>query len=389
MSIIKFKFLDNARAWTLEETSFANFNLLVGLSGVGKTRILDSLRAVRHAGIFDTRYVNGCQWRLEFASEGMTFLWTAETSHLPSRAHRLFLAPDEERSNGTHPYFIRECIVRDDGEVLVERSADEFRFGSTLLPKLKNTESAITLLRDEATIAPLNRALRQMIFSPFADANLVALHDPSELINLPQQYQDLHTLREDTTIPILLKSYILQEQHPAEFERIKSDYSAIFDTVVDIKLAQLSEFEPKAKPNGSSATDWLTVGIQELGVKGWISLDLSSGMRRTFIHLMELAMAPRGSLIVIDDLENSLGVNCLDEIVARMLARANELQFLLTSHHPYVINNIPSKYWKIVTRNGSTVTVLDEATIPALQTASRHEKFLLLMNLPQYEEGIQ
>jgi predicted ATPase len=112
-------------------------------------------------------------------------------------------------------------------------------------------------------------------------------------------------------------------------------------------------------------------------------------MRRTFIHLMELAMAPRGSLIVIDDLENSLGVNCLDEIVARMLARANELQFLLTSHHPYVINNIPSKYWKIVTRNGSTVTVLDEATISALQTASRHEKFLLLMNLPQYEEGIQ
>jgi hypothetical protein len=124
------------------------------------------------------------------------------------------------------------------------------------------TESAITLLRDEATIAPLNRALRQMIFSPFADANLVALHDPSELINLPKQYQGLHTLREDTTIPILLKSYILQEQHPAEFERIKSDYSAIFDTVVDIKLAQLSEFEPKAKPNGSSGRDWLTVGIQ-------------------------------------------------------------------------------------------------------------------------------
>ena len=376
MSITKFQFIDRSRDWTLEETSFSNFNLLVGLSGVGKTRILDTLRVVRHAGIFDTRHVNGCQWTMELEHQGTTFFWKAKTS---------LLGTDEDHL----PHFIEERIVRDDNVVLVERTKDEFRVnGKPLGVKLKNTESAITLLHQEESIAPLHWVLRHIVFGTPSHLQNVVPIEPPEL-----KYQDIDALREAPISHIWAQAYILQEDFPEEFQKIKDDFLSIFETITDIKFAELSTFDPFAVQRRSTyTTDGLAVGIKERGVNGWITSEtsgISSGIRRTLTHLIELALAPTGSVIALDDIENSLGVNCLDEVVKRMLMRTHDVQFILTSHHPYVINNVPSKFWKIVTRKGSTVTVVDEASVPALQTASRHAKFLLLMNLPEYEEGIQ
>ncbi|MGB0384675.1 MAG: AAA family ATPase [Ardenticatenaceae bacterium] len=361
MAVKKFQFVDKARKWTLKESAFSDFNLLVGVSGVGKTRILDALRSVRQAGISDTREVNGCQWTLELVYEGMKFSWSAEISLLTAKARALFLGSDEqhERHDPQMPHFVRERIVRDDQTVLVDRTLDKFQFGNISLPKLKNTESAITLLADEERIAPLNRALRQLMFSSSPYESAILLRDPAELGHILKQYQTLDSLREAAALPILLKAYVLQQNHPQAFQRIQDHYCDIFDTVYELKLAKLVDLDPSFLHNGSApATNYLTVGLKEQGVEGWITNDISSGMRRTLIHLMELSLAPAGSVIAIDEIENSLGVNCLDQIVEQMLRRSKDVQFILTSHHPYVINNVPSKYWKIVTRQGSIVTVL-------------------------------
>lgn len=385
MSIRKFQFVDNFRGWTLNEVSFSAFNLFVGVSGVGKTRILRALQSVRLAGISGARHANGCSWTLELESEGMKFLWTAETSL-------------------ETPRFIKERIVRDDKTVLVDRIEDDFLFNEKALPKLKNTESAITLLRDENVIAPINRVLRRFIFSGdlISSSAYMMRYDAHQLGKVQRCYRDLDTLREATDVPALVKAYILQEDHPDEFQRIKDNYSEIFDTVYDVRLGKLSELNPFGRfcvlqhdsgielPSGAEDVSPLAIGVKEHEVKGWITTpQLSSGMRRTLVHLIELAMAPRGTVIIMDEIENSLGVNCLPEFTDSFWGRPRGLQFILTSHHPYIICNVPSKWWKIVTRKGSTVTVLDEESIPALKTASSHEKFILLMNLKEYEEGIQ
>ncbi len=394
MTIRKFQFVDNFRGWTLNEVSFSAFNLLVGVSGVGKTRILRALQSVYRAGISDARNVNGCSWTLELESEGMKFLWTAETSLVPKELSQFpDLNEDDERQSDETPRFIRERIVRDGKAVLVDRTEDHFLFDGKKLPKLKNTESAITLLRDENSIAPINRALRRFIFSEDTLSSLASMipYDARRLSEVQRRYRDLDTLREATDVPALVKAYILQEDYPDEFQRIKDDYSEIFDTVYDVRLGKLSELDPSsAEDVPPFAMDWLAIGVKEHEVKGWITTPrLSSGMLRILVHLIELAMAPPGTVIIIDEIENSLGVNCLPELTDRFLERSRELQFILTSHHPYIINNVPSKFWKIVTRKGSTVTVLDEESIPGLKTASSHEKFILLMNLKEYEEGIQ
>jgi len=393
MAIRKFQLVDKFRGWTLNEVSFSTFNLLVGISGVGKTRILQSLQSVRQAGLFDASYANGCNWTLELESEGMKFLWEAETSLVAKVVQLPGSDEDAERQSAETPCFIRECIVRDDEVVLVARSEDKFLFNGVQLPKLKNTESAITLLRDEESIAPINRTLSRFVFSehlipPFA---YMMMYNAHRLSQLRERYHTLDALREATGVPTLLKAYILQEDYPDEFQRIKDDYSEIFAPVSDVRLGKLSELDSSGAVDALLLKmDRLVLGVKEGGVHGWITNQrISSGMLRILVHLIELAMAPPGTVIMIDEIENSLGVNCLPELTDRFLEHSSEIQFILTSHHPYVINNVPSNRWKIVTRRGSTVTVLDADSIPALKTASAHEKFILLMNTKEYEEGIQ
>ena len=115
---------------------------------------------------------------------------------------------------------------------------------------------------------------------------------------------------------------------------------------------------------------------------------LSSGMVRTLIHLFELYLAPSGTVVAIDEFENSMGVNCLPDIIDRLLERGRDLQFIVTSHHPYIINNVSPEWWKVVTRKGGVVSVKDAETIPALTTGSKHNLFVQLLNLREYEEGI-
>lgn len=95
-------------------------------------------------------------------------------------------------------------------------------------------------------------------------------------------------------------------------------------------------------------------------------------------------------MVLIDELEASFGVNCLPAATDLLLSRAPDIQFIVTSHHPYIIDRIPSRYWKIVTRRGSHVRVLDATTIPALTQGKSHlDNFSRLINLPEYEHGIQ
>ncbi len=165
MAITKFQFHDRLRDWTLNEMSLTNFNLLVGLSGVGKTRFLVKLDAVRHAAVFQTDKVNGCEWTIELISEGVKYSWSAKTSSVPGDPSSRYGKTGEKDL----PNFLSEQIIRGDGVKLVERAKDRFIFMGKPLPKLKNTESAVSLLRDEESIAPLYRAFCRFFHSRVAD----------------------------------------------------------------------------------------------------------------------------------------------------------------------------------------------------------------------------
>ena len=113
---------------------------------------------------------------------------------------------------------------------------------------------------------------------------------------------------------------------------------------------------------------------------------VSSGMFRTLIHIAELYLVPAGTLILIDEFENSLGVNCIDELTDRIMSSGRELRFIITSHHPYIINNIDFKHWKLITRTAGTVKALAPETLNLGK--SKHDAFIQLLNLEQFQDGI-
>ena len=393
MAITRFHFLDKFHDWTLKEMSLSSFNLLVGKSGVGKTNVLNALRSVQEAGLSGADRANGCEWMIEIAFGDAKFLWEAEVSlNTDTKSAQLLNdAADNEKPFLEKSYFLKERIVRDGQFEIINRTDENFIFkGHQPLPKLKNTESAISLLAEEEEIAPLNTALRRMIFSRIGMSAY-----PFDLLKfkkIRERYPSLDALCEARDVHSLVKAYILQEDYPEEFECIKTDYIEIFDTINDIKLGRLSELDPRVSQEAppTRTEDWLVVGLKEEGVNGWITHPrVSSGMNRTLSHLLNMSLAPVGTVIVIDEVENSLGVNCLPEMMARFLRRPRGLQCILTSHHPYIIQNIPPEQWQVVTRKGSVVQVIEAKSIPALQTNSAHDKFMQLINLKEFEEGIQ
>ena len=111
-------------------------------------------------------------------------------------------------------------------------------------------------------------------------------------------------------------------------------------------------------------------------------------MLRTLVHLFELYLAPPGSVIIIDEFENSLGVNCMPQLTDFIMSWAPGLQFILTSHHPYIINKIPIDTWKLVKRHGGHVRIISARDIPSLQNVSHQQAFIRPINLLEFEEGI-
>lgn len=390
MPISKFSFEDTLRGWKLNEVTFDDFNLLVGNSGVGKTRILRAIRKVVNAGTTGTDDLVGRQWMMEINDEDHHYRWSAETEDYLSYVGSIDHWIDNQR-----PELIRETIWLQD-KIIVERAGASFNFEGKSLPRLKTTESAISLLRDEDSLSPLYRSLSRFIFSEaFAwssavESGLLPFRFERESVNrIREKYPTLRGLREAKGVHFLIKAYILQEDHPEEFGRVRETYTEIFPTVLDVKLAENEELLVTDDEDSVESREWLSLGIKEKGAKGWVLNDqISAGMLRSLVHLFEIALAAPGTVIIVDEFANSMGVNCLPQMTDHFL-RHSDLQFILTSHHPYVINNIPWRYWKLVTREGAEVTVKDATSVPALSEASSLEKFTQLLNLEEYAEAIR
>ena len=90
-------------------------------------------------------------------------------------------------------------------------------------------------------------------------------------------------------------------------------------------------------------------------------------------------------MFLIDEFKNSFGVNCVDTITSKISSNSFNNQFILSSHHKYIINNILIEKWRLVARNNTNVKM--QSVIDKLSSKSKHQAFIQFINLDEYNEG--
>ncbi|TVQ65138.1 MAG: ATP-binding protein [Spirulina sp. DLM2.Bin59] len=372
MQIKTLTYYDDEYKWELLTVEFLpNLNLLVGISGVGKTRILKAVSSLK--AIANGASLNGVQWNIHFiANNNLEYTWSGAFETRPKA-----IAINEDSAQDEPVKLIDEKLIDNNGNIIVERKNSEIFLNGDKTPKLSPFESVIELLKEEDQITPIKASLDQIILTN---------SDPTDRIwRLPvsifKKFQNasLLTLCE-SGLPVQIKLSILYRTFPAEFNKIKKIFMSVFPKVSDLKIETIND---EHIPIGLSKLlkEATTVSIREKGIDDWLD-NISSGMLKTLMYISELYLAPENSLILIDEFENSLGVNCLDSVTELFLDN-KKLQFMITSHHPYIINNISPAYWKIVTRKAGLVTVKNSEDFHI--SKSRQKAFIDLINILEDE----
>jgi len=221
------------------------------------------------------------------------------------------------------------------------------------MPKLSSHQSMIYILKEESVIKEAFDALNKIEYRDHPINSRRLINSNQSLPSLKNKYKTLDSIV-NSDEDIITKLYLTYENKLDIYEKIKSRFIDIFPQIGDIKVEPFKDNWPQA------IAELLlpVIYIKEKSVPKWIREDrMSSGMLRTIIHIAEIFLANEGSVILIDEFENSLGINCIDILTDDLIHENKTLQFIATSHHPYIINNIPYEYWKIVTRQGGHIRI--------------------------------
>lgn len=372
MKIKTLTYYDDEYKWELSTVQFLpNLNLLVGISGVGKTTILKAISRLK--AIANGVSLNGVSWNVNFiANNNLEYTWTGK---FETKTTTISIDQDPEQDEPVK--LIHEKLIDHNGNIIVERKNSEIFLNGHKTPKLSPFESVIELLKAEDQIAPIQASLNQIILTNTDSTDRIWRLPVS--IFKKFQNASLLTLCE-SGLPAQIKLSILYRTFPAEFKKIKQVFMSVFPKVSDLKIETIND---EHIPIGLSKLlkEATTVSIREKGINDWLD-NISSGMLKTLMYISELYLAPENSIILIDEFENSLGVNCLDSVTELFLDN-KKLQFMITSHHPYIINNISPAYWKIVTRKAGLVTVKNSEDFHI--SKSRQKAFIDLINILENE----
>jgi len=358
---------------TINDITFARLNVLVGVSGAGKTSIITALkRLVSIAeGVSDT----GVEWALSFLDdENNDIVWTGKISKSwDINSDGALVAP-----------FVQETLIVNDQQVFCSNQ-EGIEFSGVQLPKLDDKKSLLFHLRNDLNIKKIQSSISSSVIvdvdsRDFSQSEKITffkenLHNEISEFKSKFSIKKLSCTHKD--LSCREKLYYAHEYDKDAFNEFLSIYTSIFPQVKSVNVQAIKTFS-----HGSDRERALMISLHLKNKRRVRQGEISSGMFKTMMILSELCFGNNKSPIIIDEIENSLGVNCLPDILSELNMASN--QVIITSHHPRVINEIPVKYWNIVSRqqDGSIVTKKAEEVLPK---GSSHEAFLQLINSPEYK----
>lgn len=368
MKINALKYINHNTGWNIKDLSLDRLTLLVGASGVGKTKILHALLDITR--IARGASCNGVEWRVTFKIGDSEYEWNGEFEAVSEHDISYF-----ERIGNNYNILSERLILNNN--IIFDRDKTKIIFDNKETVKLDVTKSAVELLKEEEKIAPVYKGFSQIY--QLNNENKGIRISPS-VSERREQIKDIATVHDSRFLSPIEKLFVLRKNGLNEFEEIKDLFKEIFPLVEDVDFSNERFFDGTTCP---------ILKIKEKGVDSWIlQREISSGMFRTLSQITILYLVQDGDVILIDEFENGLGVNCIDKLAEQILDPENDIQIIITSHHPYIINTIPFNKWKIVTRNASDVRVLNAADLN-IGEHSRHEAFMQLVQTKEFQTGQQ
>lgn len=368
MKIKSLTYINHNTGWNIQDLSIDRLTLFVGASGVGKTQILRSILDI--AKIAKGNSYNGVEWKIKFIVDETCYEWEGKFETVVEDDISYF-----EKGDKIHNILFEKLSV--DKTFIIDRTKAGIIFNDKTTVKLDAAKSAISLLKAEPLIAPIYKGFIQVYQLNNENFGIRV----SALINEKrEQIKDITTIHDSRILSPIEKLFILRKNGMNEFNMVKDLFIEIFPLVEDVDFSKEQFFDGTSLP---------ILRIKERGVDTWVlQHDISSGMFRTLSQITILTLAQDGDVILIDEFENGLGVNCIDKLASQILNPENDIQIIVTSHHPYIINAIPFKKWKIVTRKSSDVQVLNAEELH-IGEHSRHEAFLQLVQTKAFKSGQQ
>lgn len=364
MKIESLSFCYTKSGWKITDVQLDNLTLLVGASGVGKTRILECVIHLRDTALdriqdYERKSIS---WRLKFI--------------LNSQEHYEWVG-ERNKEDG----FVTEEIFLN-GVSIVSRKGGKVSLSEGTILKLNSDSSLLYLMGEDERIKPVINALELISYDSLNDRIVGYSGVFFKEENLEQKAyttEEIRALKQS----LLVKLYLAEKSELAVIKEIKQDFVEVFPFVEGVFIQKELY---KTQGQNFNLINWF---IKEVGVENPIpESELSSGMKRTFLQLCNLHLCPDGTIFLIDEFENSLGINCIDELTSILKSAAHrKLQFIITSHHPYIINQIHYKYWKLVTRHGGEVRVQNATDLIDFEK-SRQQAFMQLTQLEEFTTGI-
>jgi len=148
MKINQLSYYESNQKWKFENINFADFNLLVGVSGVGKSKIINAIINLQH--IVNGISLNDVKWDLKFTSDGENFRWQGEFEN--DQAIDILL-PGKSGFKIISEYLYKEDIA------VIERNRNEIKFNGNLIPKLSPFQSVVSILYTEESILPFHKGM--------------------------------------------------------------------------------------------------------------------------------------------------------------------------------------------------------------------------------------
>ncbi|WP_080890442.1 AAA family ATPase [Photobacterium angustum] len=150
-------------------------------------------------------------------------------------------------------------------------------------------------------------------------------------------------------------------------------YTSIFSNVESILT---KEIEAIPRKGSSKVHHGFQISLKLVDGTIVKQSNISSGMFKTMMLLSDLMFSSKNTVFLIDEIENSLGVNCLPDIIQEI--KAANFQCVISTHHPKIINDISPSNWLIVHRDSGVIKTSKATDIE--NSSSHHDKFIQLIN---------